>query len=77
MTLCAHVGACDAGSGCREVCEKDDECLGGIEVDACVATCEELADADGAYADAVADRASCIDGLSCFDIFNECRPSGE
>ncbi len=77
MTLCAHVVACDASGGCREVCEKDDECLGGIDVEACVASCEELVESDGAYADALADRAACIDGLSCDEIFQECRPSGE
>jgi hypothetical protein len=76
MTLCAHVAGCDPAGGCRELCEKDDECLGGIDVDACVATCEDLSETDEAYADGVAERAGCVEGLSCDAIFQECRPSG-
>lgn len=68
------LGGCGSAGGCREVCEKDDECLGGIDVESCIATCEELAAADDAYADAIADRAACVDGLACDEIFFECRP---
>jgi hypothetical protein len=67
-------GCGDVAGGCREVCEKDDECLGGVNVESCTATCEELAEADDAYGDAIADRAACIDGLACDEIFFECRP---
>jgi hypothetical protein len=63
------------GGGCLELCEKDDECLGGIDVESCTATCEELAQDDDAYADAVAERAACVDGVPCSEILFECRPS--
>ena len=72
--LSVAIGGC-GGGGCRELCEKDDECLGGIDVESCTATCEALAEDDDAYADAVADRAACVDGLACDEIFFECRPS--
>ena len=73
--LSVTLAGCGGGGGCLELCEKDDECLGGVDVESCTATCEELAGDDDAYADAVADRAACIDGLSCDDILFECRPS--
>jgi hypothetical protein len=74
--LSVTVAGCGGGGeGCLELCEKDDECLGGINVESCTATCEELAEDDDAYADAVAERAACIDGLACEEIFFECRPS--
>jgi hypothetical protein len=74
--LALQLSAC-GGGGCPEVCEKDDECLGGIDVAACTATCEELSADDEAYADAVSERADCVEGLACSEIFFECRPSGE
>ena len=77
MALGVAGAGCSGDGGCAEICEKDDQCLGGIDVEACVATCEELAADDDAYADAIAERASCIDGLSCDEVFSECRPSGE
>ena len=77
MALGLGVAGCGGGGGCREVCEKDDECLEGIDVDACTRTCEELAADDETYADAIAERADCIDGVACDAAFFECQASGE
>lgn len=77
LLAAALAGACDDSGGCRELCEKDDQCLGGVDVEACTATCVEQAESDEAYADAVAERASCVDGVACDELFFACWPNGE
>jgi len=71
----ANAGCSDAG--CSELCEKEASC--NVELDAanCTASCEALSEGNPDYADAVADRAACIQDLTCDEVFFECRPSGE
>ncbi len=82
LVLAHSLAGCGGDGGCPEICEKDAQCAEQFgqpvpDVASCEATCEALVDQDAAYADAIAERASCIDGLTCDELLFECRPSGE
>lgn len=76
-----NVVGCSSNAGCPELCAKEAECNNGfgtqtIDVKACTDECEALTEDDAAYADAVAERAACLDGIDCNDYFT-CQASGE
>jgi hypothetical protein len=69
-----------AEEGCLALCDFTYRCafapeMSGTEED-CIDQCEELAAADPAYADAVADFGSCIEGVECNEP-RDCIPAGE
>lgn len=74
------VGCGDAG--CPELCEKTASCaatFGQPEQSAatCEAQCEALSQEDPAFAEAVAERAECLQDVSCDELYFTCLPSGE
>jgi len=76
----ASLGCGGAEDGCVSLCDFTYRCAidpeaSGTEEE-CVSQCEDLAAADPAYADAVADFGSCIEGAEC-DEPRDCIPSGE
>ena len=70
---------CGVEDPCRVICEKEATCgfseTGDIET--CVAQCETFYEDDPEYAEAIDERAACIEDTVCDEIFSECRPSGE
>ncbi|NUP14060.1 MAG: hypothetical protein HOW73_49135 [Polyangiaceae bacterium] len=76
--------ACGSDQGCPELCAKEVQCrqdLGvmGPDEESCVAQCEGLAEDDPDFAEAVAEKASCIQDLSCDEVVFgafECAPEG-
>jgi len=62
--------SCGAPAGCPELCAKEVQCrqdLGvmGPDEAECVETCDALTAEDPAYADAIEERATCIQDESC------------
>ena len=77
------LGCSGSDVGCSELCAKEVQCrqdLGVMVPDeqACVDTCEALAADDPAYADAVEERAECIQEASCEEVVFGfgCAPDG-
>lgn len=78
-----NVVACSSNAGCPELCAKEAECASSffgtppVDEEACTSECESLSADDAAYADAVAERAACLDSIdTCNDYFS-CQFSGE
>jgi len=76
VVLAVGATGCGDDVGCETICAKDDECRSDpFDADACTEICEELSDEDGAYANAIEEKAECYDDSTCQEIrAGECIP---
>jgi hypothetical protein len=64
---------CESEAGCPELCAKEVQCrqdsgVMGPDEETCVSQCETLSADDPAYAEAVEERASCIQDATCEEV---------
>lgn len=73
-------GCGDSSAGCPEFCKATISCClsdpncnhDSADIPACVSACEDLSAKDDDYRDAVDERGSCYEGLSCDEIRLKC-----
>jgi hypothetical protein len=84
LAVVPWLGCDGSDAGCEQLCAIEADCASDtdaipVDEEACLSSCRDLAAEDPEYAEAVEERAACLEANGCVDdsFPNECSPSGE